>query len=70
MKILVEVATTLERIPWREEFLIPMPHWAGKLTRYERQLDVRIIDGDYDPERGLLSVTGPAAQAYQPGEVV
>ncbi|WP_255954589.1 CRISPR-associated helicase Cas3' [Streptomyces odontomachi] len=53
-----------------DEFLIPMPHWAGPLTRYEKTLQVRIIDGDYTPDRGLLSVRGRPQQTYQPGEVL
>jgi CRISPR-associated helicase Cas3/CRISPR-associated endonuclease Cas3-HD len=53
-----------------EEYLIPMPAWAGKLTSYERSYRVRIIDGDYDPDRGLLSVRFPDRQPYRPGEVI
>nr|WP_055506815.1 CRISPR-associated helicase/endonuclease Cas3 [Nonomuraea pusilla] len=53
-----------------EEYLIPMPYWAARLTQYERKFDVRIIDGDYDSERGLLTVRGPAAQVYQAGTVL
>lgn len=53
-----------------DEYLIPMPHWAGPLSRYERELKIHIIDGDYDPDHGLLAVHGPPQQAYQPGEVL
>ncbi|UQA90754.1 CRISPR-associated helicase Cas3' [Streptomyces halobius] len=53
-----------------DEYLIPMPHWAGRLTTYEKRLKVRIIDGDYTPERGLLSVSRLPQQTYQPGEVL
>ncbi|WP_280433428.1 CRISPR-associated helicase Cas3' [Nocardia brasiliensis] len=53
-----------------DQYLIPMPHWAGKLSEYEKKLKVRIIDGDYDPERGLLAVRGPAQQTYHAGEIL
>ncbi|MDX3213987.1 CRISPR-associated helicase Cas3' [Streptomyces sp. ME02-6991-2B] len=53
-----------------DEYLIPMPHWAGPLSRYERTLKVRIIDGDYTPTRGLLAVRGLPQQTYQPGTVL
>ncbi|WP_157869248.1 hypothetical protein [Streptomyces hirsutus] len=47
-----------------------MPHWAGALTRYEQQLKVRIVDADYDPVLGLLTVSGLPQQTYHPGEVL
>jgi CRISPR-associated endonuclease/helicase Cas3 len=53
-----------------DEYLIPMPAWAGNLTRYERSYGVRVIDGEYDPDRGLLSVRSPDRQPYRPGEVI
>ncbi|MFD5661428.1 CRISPR-associated helicase Cas3' [Streptomyces hirsutus] len=53
-----------------DEYLIPMPHWAGALTRYEQQLKVRIVDADYDPVLGLLTVSGLPQQTYHPGEVL
>ncbi|WP_326695739.1 CRISPR-associated helicase Cas3' [Streptomyces sp. NBC_01766] len=53
-----------------DEYLIPMPHWAGGLTRYEKNLKVRVIDGDYDPVLGLLAVRGLPQQVYRPGEVL
>ncbi|RLK58377.1 CRISPR-associated helicase Cas3' [Actinokineospora cianjurensis] len=53
-----------------EEYLIPMPHWAHRHCRFDRDLKVRVVDGDYDPVRGLLAVRGPAAAAYQPGMVL
>ncbi|MFC7216888.1 CRISPR-associated helicase Cas3' [Streptomyces polyrhachis] len=53
-----------------DEYLIPVPHWAGDLSRYEKQLKVRVLDGDYDPERGLLAVRGHPQQRYQLGEVL
>ncbi|ROQ65316.1 CRISPR-associated Cas3 family helicase [Streptomyces sp. CEV 2-1] len=53
-----------------DEYLIPLPHWSGALTRYEQQLRVRVIDAEYDPVLGLLTVHGLPQQTYQPGEVL
>lgn len=53
-----------------DEYLIPMPHWAAPLSRYERRLKVRVIDGDYDSRIGLRAVRGPADKVYQPGIVL
>lgn len=53
-----------------DEYLIPMPHWAGPLSRYERGIKVRVIEGEYTPDRGLLAVHGPPQQSYQPGTVL
>ncbi|MFB7900146.1 CRISPR-associated helicase Cas3' [Streptomyces xiamenensis] len=53
-----------------DDYLIPLPAWAGKLPRYDKKLRVRIIDGAYDPEYGLTQVTGNFASSYQLGEVL
>ncbi|MFP3989503.1 hypothetical protein U9R90_18880 [Streptomyces sp. E11-3] len=53
-----------------DEYLIPMPHWAGPPSRYEKQLKVRVIDGDYAPDRGLLAVRGLSQQTHRAGEVL
>ena len=53
-----------------DELLVPLPHWTARLCRYEPNLRVRVVDGTYDPERGLLGVQGPAQAAYRPGEVL
>jgi CRISPR-associated endonuclease/helicase Cas3 len=53
-----------------DDYLIPMPAWAGNLARYERSYGVRVVDGEYDPDRGLLSVRSPDRQPYLPGEVI
>ncbi|WP_399094190.1 CRISPR-associated helicase Cas3' [Streptomyces sp. BBFR2] len=53
-----------------DEYLIPMPHWTGRLATYERRLNVRIIDGEYATDRGLTSVNRMPQQTYQPGEVL
>ncbi|MCX9193106.1 CRISPR-associated helicase/endonuclease Cas3 [Carbonactinospora thermoautotrophica] len=52
-----------------EDYLIPLPSWAP--TRYDKKLGVRVVDADYDEERGLLAIHGgPAEPAYVPGEVI
>ncbi|MGW6875859.1 CRISPR-associated helicase Cas3' [Streptomyces xanthophaeus] len=53
-----------------DEYLIPMPHWAGPLSRYEKQLKTRVIDGDYHPDHGLTAVRGLPQHTYRPGEVL
>ncbi|MET7426954.1 CRISPR-associated helicase Cas3' [Dactylosporangium sp. NPDC005555] len=54
-----------------EQYLIPLPDWATGIATYDKQLRVRIIDGDYDDERGLLAVRPVAGTAvYTPGEVL
>lgn len=52
-----------------EDLLIPVPHWAVPLAAWERELGVRVIDGDYDEHHGLLAVRGLAQTSYQPGEL-
>jgi CRISPR-associated endonuclease/helicase Cas3 len=54
-----------------DEYLIPMPHWAAQFSKYERNLGVRIIDGEYEEGYGLLAVRGLAVQqTYQLGIVL
>jgi CRISPR-associated endonuclease/helicase Cas3 len=55
-----------------EEYLIPLPYWASRMAGWDRRLRVAVVDGEYDPERGLVAVRGPerAATAYRPGEVL
>ncbi|SEG48519.1 CRISPR-associated helicase, Cas3 family [Thermomonospora echinospora] len=53
-----------------EDYLIPMPHWAAPLASWERELGIRIVDGDYDEDRGLLTVHGPVQASYQLGELI
>ncbi|MEU3168729.1 CRISPR-associated helicase Cas3' [Streptosporangium sp. NPDC006930] len=53
-----------------DEYLFPMPHWAGRLSGYDKKLQVRVINGDYDSRLGLRAVHGPAHITYQPGEVL
>ncbi|WP_208615379.1 CRISPR-associated helicase Cas3' [Streptomyces rubellomurinus] len=62
--------TTAEGRLAADQYLIPMPAWAAPLTRYEKALNVRILDADYDPDLGLLAIRGPNQHAYQTGQVV
>lgn len=53
-----------------DEYLLPLPAWGGALSRYERDLGVRVIDADYDPRLGLLSIHRDPGCRYEPGEVL
>lgn len=54
-----------------EEHLIPVPAWAARLSTYDKSLKVRVVDGDYSPDRGLVAVHGLSQGAtYQPGEIL
>ncbi|WP_211342765.1 CRISPR-associated helicase Cas3' [Actinomadura pelletieri] len=53
-----------------DEYLIPMPYWAGALSGYDKKLQVNVVDGDYDERLGLRAVRGAAQPTYQPGEVL
>jgi CRISPR-associated endonuclease/helicase Cas3 len=53
-----------------DNYLIPMPVWARAMVKYDRALGVKIIDGEYDQERGLLSVRGADSRWYRPGELL
>ncbi|MEV0605642.1 CRISPR-associated helicase Cas3' [Polymorphospora rubra] len=53
-----------------DDYLIPMPVWASKLTRYDRTLGVVVVNGDYDKVLGLCAVRGPESQHYRIGELI
>lgn len=53
-----------------DDFLIPVPHWSTGLTRWEKRLKVRIIEGEYDEKLGLQSIETAPFGTYQPGEVL
>ncbi|WP_019632768.1 CRISPR-associated helicase/endonuclease Cas3 [Actinomadura atramentaria] len=53
-----------------ENFLIPMPHWARPLTRLDKELKVRVMDGVYDARLGLTEVRGPDRVLYRKGEII
>ncbi len=52
------------------DLLLPVPGYAGALGRYDRELGVTVINGDYDPATGLTGIRGPQAAGYVPGEVL
>ncbi|OEV27499.1 hypothetical protein AN219_22685 [Streptomyces nanshensis] len=53
-----------------DDYLIPLPHWAGDLTTPERRLKVRIISGEYDDELGLTAIRPMSSNpSYKPGDV-
>lgn len=52
------------------DYLIPMPGYAAPMARLDRTLGVHVIDGEYDPEHGLISVRGVDHAWYQPGELI
>ncbi|MFY7069404.1 CRISPR-associated helicase Cas3' [Nocardiopsis changdeensis] len=51
------------------QYLIPLPHYARALGTWDHTLNVLIIDAEYEPDRGLITIHPPgnAAGAYQPG---
>ncbi|MEV1008634.1 CRISPR-associated helicase Cas3' [Streptomyces sp. NPDC049881] len=53
-----------------DDYLIPLPHWATRLARWDRELKVRLIDGDYTSDLGLRGVRDEPGNDYQPGEVL
>jgi CRISPR-associated endonuclease/helicase Cas3 len=52
------------------DLLLPVPAYAGALGRFDRDLGVTVIDGEYDPATGLTAIRGPQAAGYVPGEVL
>jgi CRISPR-associated endonuclease/helicase Cas3 len=53
-----------------DRYLIPLPHWASHLVRYDKRLRVRVIDADYDEKLGLRAIHRDTQQTYQAGEVI
>jgi CRISPR-associated endonuclease/helicase Cas3 len=53
-----------------DRYLIPLPHWASPLARYDKRLRVRVIDADYDERLGLQAIHRDPQQIYQAGEVL
>lgn len=53
------------------DLLIPLPGYGARLGRWNRELGVTVIDGDYDRTTGLRRIREPrGASAYSPGEVL
>lgn len=53
------------------DLLLPLPGYGRHLGRWDKELDITVIDGDYDPASGLLGIRAPSqAHRYSPGEVL
>ncbi|WP_028479909.1 CRISPR-associated helicase/endonuclease Cas3 [Nocardia sp. CNY236] len=52
------------------QYLIPLPHYAQRLARYDRKLDVLVIDGVYNPYHGLTRIEHKGRDTYQLGELI
>ncbi|EFC81107.1 CRISPR-associated helicase/endonuclease Cas3 [Parafrankia sp. EUN1f] len=54
------------------DLLIPLPHYARGLGRWDRDLDVLVIDGDYSPATGLTDIrpTKRTSVTYELGELI
>jgi CRISPR-associated endonuclease/helicase Cas3 len=53
------------------DLLIPLPAYGTALGRWNRELGITVIDGDYDPAEGLVKIRSPRSTAtYSPGEIV
>ena len=55
---------------YADQYLIPLPAWAGNLSQYEKTLKVRIIDAEYDDHKGLTAIHRGPHSYYNPGEVL
>jgi CRISPR-associated endonuclease/helicase Cas3 len=53
-----------------EDYLLPLPVYARSFPRWDKKLGVAVVDGEYDSERGLLSLRGPQRDMYAAGEVI
>lgn len=52
------------------QYLIPLPHYARRFARYNRELDILVIDGVYDSYTGLTGINHERRDTYQLGEVI
>lgn len=53
------------------DLLLPVPAYAGKLGRFDRELGVTVINGEYDPATGLTGIReAEYAGNYVAGEVL
>jgi CRISPR-associated helicase Cas3/CRISPR-associated endonuclease Cas3-HD len=52
------------------QYLIPLPHYARPLGRYDRDLKVTVIGADYDARSGLGEIHDRGGNQYQAGEVL
>ncbi|MFW6639091.1 CRISPR-associated helicase Cas3' [Nocardiopsis algeriensis] len=51
------------------QYLVPLPHYARALGTWDHTLKVLVIDAEYEPDRGLITIRRPgnAVGTYQPG---
>jgi CRISPR-associated helicase Cas3/CRISPR-associated endonuclease Cas3-HD len=52
------------------DLLLPIPAHGKPLGRWDKNLGVTVIDGDYHPRTGLRKIRGKQAPNYLPGEVL
>ena len=52
------------------DLLLPVPAYGKPLGRWDKELGVTVIDGDYDPQTGLRKIHGQQAPNYRAGEVL
>lgn len=53
------------------DLLLPLPGYGKHLGRWDKELGITVVDGDYDPASGLLKVRAPSQDhSYIPGEVL
>ncbi|WP_169333787.1 CRISPR-associated helicase Cas3' [Nocardia higoensis] len=52
------------------QYLIPLPHYARRLARYQRELDILVISGNYNSYTGLTGIDHERRDTYKLGEVL
>lgn len=52
------------------QYLIPLPRYAKRLGRWDRELKITVIDADYDAHSGLGEIHSYGGAQYRPGEVL
>ncbi|WP_218024418.1 CRISPR-associated helicase Cas3' [Nocardia lijiangensis] len=52
------------------QYLIPLPHYGKFLGSYDKDLNVLVVDGDYDPVQGLEAIHRDTHANYQLGQVI
>lgn len=67
---LLGTGTTAQGRLLAADLLLPIPGYGKPLGRWNRDLGVTVINGEYDPRTGLRGIRGRHAPAYRPGEVL
>jgi CRISPR-associated helicase Cas3/CRISPR-associated endonuclease Cas3-HD len=52
------------------DLLLPIPAYGKPLGRWDKELGVTVINGDYNAQTGLRKIRGRLAPRYRPGEVL